>query len=76
MTSKLKKITYHKLGLNDTIKKQNQNFTKNPRTKILKKDWIQNLNKLGGNTEILHSQQNFKWRGKKRKGRNKMSLTL
>jgi hypothetical protein len=37
MTSKLRKIVYHKLGLNDTIKKKNQNLTKNPRTKILKK---------------------------------------
>jgi len=56
MTSKLRKIVYHKLGLNDTIEKKNQNLTKNPRTKILKKNKnrIQNLNKLEGNTEILH----------------------
>jgi hypothetical protein len=37
MTSKLRKIVYHKLVLNDIIEKTNQNLTKNPRTKILKK---------------------------------------
>jgi hypothetical protein len=78
MTSKLRKIVYHKLVLNDIIEKTNQNLTKNPRTKIKKKnkDGIQNLNKLEGNTEILHGYQDFERRREKREDGNKISSAL